>query len=161
MDFQKAKPILVIATLIGMGVGLLGFGWNRVRTDRLLDRSSAATEGRVIDSWVHTGSRGGEWPTLVVEYSPAAHDPVTRNFDVNQTTYQTALETRRVTVHYFPGDPRISRVTRFETLPFQILTGLGGVILLAGLFCIVHYMKERSEAGPAGTRKSPVGNPLV
>jgi hypothetical protein len=37
MDFRKAKPILVIATLIGMGVGLLGFGWNRVRTDRLLD----------------------------------------------------------------------------------------------------------------------------
>lgn len=150
MDFQKAKPVLVIATLIGMGVGLLGFGWNRVRTDRLLDQSSAATEGRVIDSWVHTGSRGGEWPTLVVEYSPAAHEPVTRNFDVNQTTYQTALETRKVTVHYFPEHPRISRVTRFETLPFQLLTGLGGAILFAGLFGFVHYMKERSKVGQPG-----------
>ncbi|MGL4401057.1 MAG: hypothetical protein ACRCXD_14400 [Luteolibacter sp.] len=150
MDFQKAKPILVIATLIGMGVGLLGFGWDRVRTDRLLDRSSAATEGRVMDSWVHTGSRGGEWPTLVVEYVPTAHAPITRKFDVNQTTYQTALETRKVTVHYFPEDPRISRVTRFETLPFQLLTGLGGAILLAGFFCFVHYMKKRSKVGPGG-----------
>jgi hypothetical protein len=141
MDLQKFKAVLIIATLIGMGIGLLGFGWNRVRTDRLLDQSSAATEGRVVDSWVHKGSRGGEWPTLVVEYSPAAHEPITRNLAVDRSTYQTALETRKVVVNYWPKDPRISRVTRFETLPFQLLIGLGGIILLAGLFCLQRYIR--------------------
>jgi hypothetical protein len=135
-----------------MGVGLTVFGWNRVRTDRLLDRSSAPTEGRVVDSWVHTGSRGGEWPTLVVEYSPAAHEPLTRNFDVDSSTYRTALETRKVTVHHLPEDPRISRVTRFETLPFQLLIGLGGAILFAGIVCLIHFMRKRSKVEPAGSK---------
>ena len=149
MELQKFKAILIITTLIGMGVGLTAFGWNRVRTDRLLDRSSAATEGRVVDSWVYTGSRGGEWPTLVVEYAPPAHEPLTRNFSVDSSTYRTALETRKVTVHHLPGDPRISRVTRFETLPFQLLIGLGGAILFAGVLCLHHFMKKRPQAGLA------------
>lgn len=152
MDLQKFKAVLIIATLIGMGVGLTVFGWNRVRTDRLLDRSSAPTEGRVVDSWVHTGSRGGEWPTLVVEYSPAAHEPLTRNFDVDSSTYRTALETRKVTVHHLPEDPRISRVTRFETLPFQLLIGLGGAILVAGIVGLIHFMRKRSKVEPAGSK---------
>jgi hypothetical protein len=149
MELQKFKAILIITTLIGMGVGLTAYGWNRVRTDRLLDRSSAPTEGRVVDSWVYTGSRGGEWPTLVVEYSPAAHEPLTRNFSVDPSTYRTALETRKVTVHYLPEDPRISRVTRFEALPFQILIGLGAAILFAGILCLFHFMKKPPKAGPA------------
>jgi len=136
------KAVLIIVTLIGMGIGLIIFGWNRVRTDRLLDQDSDTTEGKVIDSWVHTGSRGGEWPTIVVEYSPAGSQPITRNFDVNQSTYQTALDTRKVTVHFWPDDPKISRVVRFETLPFQILIGLGGFILFAGLVCLLHFMKS-------------------
>lgn len=143
MELQKFKVILTVTTLIGMGIGLLGFGWNRVRSDQLLDQSSQQTEGRVIDSWVHKGARGGEWPTLVVKYAPAAHAPITRNFDVDQSTYQTALETRKVVVNYWPEDPQISRVTRFETLPFQLLIGLGGLILLAGLICLWHYLKGR------------------
>ena len=146
MELQKFKAVLIITTLLGMGVGLTAYGWNRVRTDRLLDRSSAATEGRVVDSWVHTGSRGGEWPTLVVEYSPAAHEPLTRNFSVDSSSYRTAMETREVTVHYLPEDPRISRLTRFETLPFQLLIGLGGVILFAGIVCLHHFMKNRPKS---------------
>lgn len=145
MDLQKFKVVLITTTLFGMGIGLAGYGWNKVRTDRLLDERSDTVEGRVVDSWVHTGSRGGEWPTIVVEYSPPAHGPITRNFDINQSTYQTALETRKVTVNYWPEDPRISRVTRFETLPFQLLTGLGGLILLAGLACLPHCLKALSS----------------
>ena len=142
MEPKTFKAVLIIVTLIGMGIGLIIFGWNRVRTDRLLDQDSDTTEGKVIDSWVHTGSRGGEWPTIVVEYSPAGSQPITRNFDVNQSTYQTALDTRKVTVHFWPDDPKISRVVRFETLPFQILIGLGGFILFAGLVCLLHFMKS-------------------
>ncbi len=151
MDLQKFKAVLIIVTLIGMGIGLSGFGWSRVRTDRLLDQSSDATEGRVVDSSVYKGSRGGEWPTLVVEYSPGEHGPITRSFDVDRSTYQTALATGKVRVSYRPEDPRISRITRFETLPFQILTGLGGMILLAGLFCLHRY---RKGAGMGSARKS-------
>lgn len=149
MELQKFKAVLIIITLIGMGVGLTAFGWNRVRTDRLLDRSSAPTEGRVVDSWVHTGSRGGAWPTLVVEYSPPGHESLSRNFSVDTSTYRTSLETRMVTVHYLPEDPRISRVTRFETLPFQLLICLGGAILFAGILCLFHFMKKRPNTGPA------------
>jgi Protein of unknown function (DUF3592) len=146
MDLQKFKAVLITATLLGIGIGLMGFGWNMVRTDGLLDQNSAATEGRVIDSSVYTGSRGGEWPSLVVEYTPTAHAPITRKFAVNQSTYQTALETRKVVVNYWPDDPRIGRVNRFETLPFQLLIGLGAMILLAGLFCLVRYLKWPSKA---------------
>lgn len=149
MDPQKFKAVLITAALLGMGIGLMGFGWNMVRTDGLLDQKSAATEGRVIDSSVYKGSRGGEWPSLVVEYSPTAHEPITRKFDVNRSTYQTALETRKVIVHYWPDDPRISRVNRFETLPYQLLIGLGGMILSAGLFCLIRFLKWPSKAGPA------------
>lgn len=141
MDLQKFKAVLITTTLLGMGIGLMIFGWSRVRADRLLDQSSIATEGRVVDSRVYKGSRGGEWPTLVVEYSPEAHGPITRDFDVDKSTYQTALETGKVMVSYWPGDPKIGRVTRFETLPFQLLIGLGGIILLAGLICLHHYRK--------------------
>lgn len=149
MDPRNFKAWLVIITLIGMGAGLTAYSWNRVRTDRLLDRSSAATEGRVVDSWVYTGSRGGKWPTLVVEYAPPAHEPLTRDFSVDSSTYRSALETGKVTVHHLPEDPRISRVTRFETLPFQILIGVGGAILFAGILGLLHFVKQRPQAGPA------------
>ncbi len=142
MESKTFKAVLIIVTLVGMGIGLVIFGWNRVRTDRILDKNSDTIEGRVVDSWVHTGSRGGEWPTIVVKYSPPGNQPITRNFDVNQSTYQTALETRKVTVHYWPDDPNISRIVRFETLPFQILIGLGGFILFAGLVCLLHFMRS-------------------
>lgn len=140
MDLQKFKAVLITTTLLGMGIGLMIFGWSRVRTDRLLDQSSAATEGRVVDSWVYTGSRGGEWPTIVVEYSPPAHEPITRNFNVDKSTYKTALETHKAMVNYWPEDPRISRVIRYETLPYQLVIGLGGIVLFAGLICFMHFM---------------------
>jgi hypothetical protein len=83
-----------------------------------------------------------------VEYSPTSHKPITRKFAVNRSTYQTALETRKVIVNYWPDDPQISRVDRFETLPYQLLIGLGGMILNAGLFCLMRYLKEPPKAGP-------------
>lgn len=150
MFFQHTKPVLITATLIGIGIWLLGFGWTRVRADRLLDQRSATTEGRVTDGWISTGSRGGKWSTLVVEYVPPLHAPITRNFDVNATTYETGLATRKVTVTYLPEDPRISRVTRFETLPFQLLIGLGAAILLSGFFCLWHFLKSLSKSTSAG-----------
>lgn len=149
MEVQKLKAILITVTLIGIGIGLSVFGWSRVRTDRLLDQSSVATEGRVVDSRVYKGSRGGQWPTLVVEYTPAGQAAITRDFDVDSSTYQKALETGKVTVSYWPGDPRIGRVTRFTVLPFQLLTGLGVLILLAGLLCL-HHFRKGTGMGPAG-----------
>jgi hypothetical protein len=83
-----------------------------------------------------------------VEYSPTSHKPITRKFAVNRSTYQTALETRKVIVNYWPDDPQISRVDRFETLPYQLLIGLGGMILIAGLFCLMRSLTEPPKAGP-------------
>lgn len=150
--FQYAKPALVTATLLGLGVWLLGFGWTRVRTDRLLDQRSAVTEGRVIEGSTRSGLRGGQFSSLVVEYTPALHAPITREFDVDGATYKTGLATLKATVTYYPEDPWISRVTRFETLPFQILIGLGGVMLVSGILCLWHFMKMRSELGSADQR---------
>ena len=75
--------------------------------------------------------------------------PLTRNLSVDQSTYRTALETRKVTVHYLPKDPRISRVTRFATLPFQLLIGLGAAILFTGILYLFHFMRKRPKDGPA------------
>jgi hypothetical protein len=145
MDPQRFKAVLITAALVGLGIGLMVFGWKMVRTDGLLDQNSAAIEGRVIDSSVYTGSRGGEWPSLVVEYSPPEHEPITRKFPVGQSTYRAALETRTAMVRYWPDDPRISRVDRFETLPYQLAIGLGGMILFAGLLCLFHFIKGPSK----------------
>jgi len=145
MDPQRFKSVLITATLVGLGIGLMVFGWTTVRADSLLDKNSAAIEGRVIDSSVYTGSRGGEWPSLVVEYSPPEHEPITRKFPVGQSTHQAALQTRTAMVHYWPDDPRISRVDRFETLPYQLAIGLGGMILFAGLLCLFHFRKGPSK----------------
>lgn len=155
MDPQRFKAVLITATLVGLGIGLMVFGWKRVRADGLLDQNSAATEGRVIDSSVYTGSRGGEWPSLVVEYSPPEHEPVTRKFPVSRSIYQAALETGTAMVHYWPDDPRISRVDRFETLPYRLAIGLGGIILFAGLICLFHFMKGPAIKSPAHLRTEP------
>jgi hypothetical protein len=116
-------------------------GWSRAKTDVQLDQRNAVIEGKVVDGFISTGMRGGKWSHLVVEYQPASHPPIRRKFDVNGTTYNSGMETRKATVTYFPEDPQISRVTRFAPLPYQILTWLGGAMALGGLIGLVCILK--------------------
>jgi hypothetical protein len=143
------KALLCISTVLLIGIGLTVFSWNRVRSDQLLDQQSAVIEGKVTEGWVTKGQRGGQWSTLVVEYQPAGHPMIKRKFDADRVTYDTGLETKKVAVTYFPEDPGIARVTRFETMPFQILMGFGGLITLGGLIGLGHFIKTRPRTNPA------------
>lgn len=140
------KAILISTFLLGVGIWLLCLGWNHVQTDQRLEKSSATVEGRVISSSTKRGSRGGQYSALVVEYNPANHPAITKEFDVDSDDYKSAQATGKAKVTYLPEEPQISRVTHFTALPFQILMGLGGLMTLAGLFCFVHALKTRARA---------------
>jgi hypothetical protein len=149
MSMQYLRPYLVIACLTGVGGSLLAFGLNHARTQQLLDQGAAVIEGKVIEASTRALAKGGQSSTLVVEYAPMNSKPITRNFDVDGDTYRAALESGRASVTYLPGRPEISRVTRFAIVPFQILAGFGGLVLLAGLFCLGHLIHTRRKARTA------------
>jgi hypothetical protein len=144
MRFRSLKPLLIATALIGTGFWLASFGWTRVRTDQQLDQDRAVIGGRVVEGATQTLSKGGQYSTLVVEYVPAQRDPITREFEVDRSTYRSALESGTVNVTYLPGDPQVARIVRFATMPYQILIGFGGVVLLSGLWCLGHFLKGES-----------------
>lgn len=143
---QHFKTTLIISFLLGVGIWLLCFGWEYVKTDQRLEKNSAAVEGRVISSSSRRLSKGGQSLTLVVEYAPKDHASITKEFDVDSGDYKSAQASGKTKVTYLPEDPQVSRVTHFAVLPFQILIGLGGLMTLAGLFCFMHALKARTKA---------------
>ena len=140
------KATLISTFLLGVGIWLLCLGWNHVQTDQRLEKSTATVEGRVISSSTKRGSRGGQYSALVVEYKPVDSPAIRKEFDVGSSDYHAAKETGKARVTYLPEDPQVSRVTDFEILPFQILLGLGGLMTLAGLFCLAHLLMKRAKA---------------
>jgi hypothetical protein len=143
------KAFLITSFLLGVGLWLTIFGWSYVQTDQRLKQSSAVVEGRVVSSSTYKLSRGGQSSALVVKYTPPNHPTITKKFDVSSGDYQTAQATGKAKVTYFPEDPQVSRVTEFEILPFQVLIGLGGLMIMAGLFCLLHALK------PTGKTSAP------
>ena len=143
MLVRSFKPLLIISVLAGVGIWLMAFGWSEVNVNQRLDQSSATIEGRVIDANTRELSKGGQSSTLVVEYAPGNQAAITRTFDVDGATYRKALATGRAMVSYLPGDPRVSRVTRFAVMPYQILIGLGAIMLLSGTICLWFFMSRR------------------
>jgi hypothetical protein len=143
------KPVLCITPMLVLGFGLMTFGWDRTKTNLQLDQRNASIEGKVIDGYITTGMRQGQWSHLVVEYQPVNHALIKREFDVDSRTYKEALETGKVTVTYLPDDPQVGRVTRFDPLPFQLLIGIGGLILLCGLICLASFIAARTKTTDA------------
>lgn len=139
---RQSKILLVTCFLLGSSLWLLSFGWGHVQTARRLEQNSTKTEGRVVSSATRPLSKGGQSYSVVVEYLPASHPAITKEFDVDSTDYKAAQDTGKATVTYVPEEPQVSRVTKFAVLPFQVLIGLGGVMLLAGLFCLSHVVKS-------------------
>ena len=136
------KPLLITTSLIGAGLWLIISGWTAVRTDQRLDQSSVVTSGRVVDGETRALAKGGQSSTLVVEYTPAGHDPITREFDVDGRTLRSGLESGTVEVTYLPEDPHVARVVRFDPLPYWVLVGFGAIVLLAGLFCLGLFWRK-------------------
>lgn len=142
MWHQRVSAALTIVVLAGGGLWLLGYGWTQEQTDRRLDQGAAVVEGRVIRSSTQRLSKGGQSSTLVVEYTPVNHPAITREFAVDGDAYRAAQATGRAKVTYVPEEPRISRVTDFARLPFQLLIVLGGVMSLAALAGLVQAWKR-------------------
>ncbi|MCB1889848.1 MAG: hypothetical protein KDH20_19735 [Rhodocyclaceae bacterium] len=141
---SPAVAWLVIAFLLGGGAYLTTSGWDNVYTLHRLEQASSAVEGRVLGKATRALSRGGQSWTLVVEYQPEGHPPLTKTFDVNGSTYRAAVASGVVRVTYHPDDPEVSLITKFAILPFQMLLGLGILMLLAGAFCV--WIVRRPEA---------------
>ena len=138
------RRLLVFGFLTATGGWLSATGWQAVGQCRRLDAESAVVEGRVIDAATRELSKGGQSSTLRVTYHPAGGSAITRDIDVDGTTYRKALETRIVEVSYLPQDPRISRITRFAPLPHGILAGFGAAMVLAGLAGTVFLIVKRT-----------------
>ena len=147
MFLRILRPLLVIGFLTGGGGGLLLWGWKEVRTQQTLDHGAAVVDGRVIDHATRKLSKGGQSWSLVVEYVPEGGEAITAAFDVDGATYRSALESGNASVTYSPQDPEVARVTRFAILPFQMVAGLGGVMLFAGACCIPFAMRTASRKG--------------
>lgn len=139
----RFKQMLVTVTLIGVGAWLLITGWTAVEANRRLDRQAVTVEGRVIDAATEKLSKGGQSSSVTVEYLPGKPPAITRKIDVSGSDYRAALESGTVQVSYLPDDPKVSRITRFAIFPFQFLAGLGGLILLSGLFCLGYFIVKR------------------
>lgn len=133
---QKTPKALVITCLIGGGLWLLASGGAHVLAEQKLRQSSAVVEGRVLGAASHTLSKGGQALELDVEYTPPGHPAITRTFDVDSAGYKAALASGRALVTYCPQAPEVSRVTHFSILPFQLLIGLGCLMLASGLVCL-------------------------
>jgi hypothetical protein len=146
---KNTLVVLIVSSLVGVGLWLLSFGWTRVSTDRKLEQGSAVVVGRVISAAARPLSKGGQSLTLVVEYRPPNHPAITKEFDVDAAAYKAAQAGGQASVTYLPGDPHVSRVTKFAILPYQILIGLGGIMLLSGLFCLVHALTTRTKSLPS------------
>ncbi len=144
------QVILIVISLCGCGVWLLGFGWMQVSAERRLAKMSAEVEGRVIGHSTRPLSKGGRSSTLLIEYMPPNLPPITKEFDVDAADYRSGVATGKAKVTYLPADPQVSRVTHFAVFPFQILVGFGGLMIVAGLFCLVHALiraRSRTSSG--------------
>ena len=156
-SFMRQEPLvafMVVAFLTGGGLFLAVFGWSHLHTIQRLDGSSAVAEGRVVGKATRALSRGGQSSKLVVEYQPAGHAAITKAFDVDGPTYRAAVASGRVRVAYLPADPAVSLITRFAVLPFQILVGFGGLMVLAGLVCVRLVLRANAKpvaGGPSGS----------
>ena len=105
-----------------------------VRSSAVRPRRRAELSNRRLQSRDAPSPRDADYPAI------------TKEFDVGSSDYQAAKETGKARVTYLPEDPQVSRVTDFEILPFQILLGLGGLMTLAGLFCLAHLLMTRAKA---------------
>lgn len=139
----RIKRLLIFITLIGVGSWLLATGWSAVDASRRLDEGAATVEGRVLDAATEELSKGGQSSTVTVEYIPGQAPAIIRKIDVDGTDYRAARASGKVQVSYLPDDPQVCRITRFAILPYQLLAGLGGLILVAGLFCLGHLLVKR------------------
>ncbi len=140
------RPLLILVFLLGAGLWLFSYGWAEVWAAERLDQSAVVVEGRVIGGESHALSKGGQACSLVVAYKPANHATITKTFDVDGETYRATQASGTVKVAYVPEEPQVSRVTSFALLPFQLLMGLGAVMCLAGMFCLI---KVRVRSGKA------------
>lgn len=144
MRHLRLQQFLILVSLLGVGGWLLSWGWSEVRAAERLDQSAAVVEGRVVSGHTQALSKGGQAYSLVVAYQPANHPEITKTFDMDGPTYRAALASGTVKVTYVPEEPQISRITKWALFPFQLLMGLGGLMLLGGI--VVLALKQPPSA---------------
>jgi hypothetical protein len=148
MSQERFAPTLVISFLIGMGLWLSYFCWGHIDTSQRLEQSSVVIEGRVMSNATRSIGKRGQSFTLVVEYLPAKHPAITKEFDVDGSTYTSALASSKAKVTYLPEDPKVSLITPFAAMPYQILLGFAILLLIAGLSLLWYETKAVKNRSP-------------
>lgn len=122
---------LTLLFLTGVGTWLALYGWVEATTYRKLLDHGVPVQARVLEHSNDSYSRRSKSYSLKVEYTLPNQPPVARTFAVDGTAYHNAVETGTTTVRYLRSDPEVCRVGMPAILPYQILCGLGTMMLVA------------------------------
>lgn len=138
------KQWLMVAFLVGDGIGLTAFGWNRLNLLEELAERGMEAKAKVLDHSIGQYSKRSTSYSLTLEFSPDAHPTVTKAMTVDGDTYRSAVKEGVATVRYLPEDPDTCSAEDSALLPYQIVKVFGMILLSAGL--IVSWMVFRPRA---------------
>jgi hypothetical protein len=124
------KAVLTGCFLLLAGGGLAIYGLSYTTLLSALAREGIVAEAKVLGHVQGQYSRRSSHYSLTVEFTPAQGSPVTKTLDVDGSTYRPAVETGRVQMRYLPSNPQRCMAGEMEILPFQIIGGLGCVMIL-------------------------------
>ncbi|MBL9171246.1 MAG: DUF3592 domain-containing protein [Verrucomicrobiales bacterium] len=124
------KAALTGCFLLLVGGGLAFYGLSYTMLISALAREGVVAEAKVLGHEQGQYSRRSSHYSLTVEFTPAQGPVVTKTLDVDGSTYRPAVETGRVQMRYLPNDPERCMAGDMAILPFQIIGGLGCVMVL-------------------------------
>ncbi len=146
----RIKQWLIVGVLIGDGIGLTAFGWNRLNLLEELAERGIEAKAKVLDHSIGQYSKRSTSYSLTLEFSPDAHPTVTKTMTVDGNTYRSAVKNGVATVRYLAEDPDTCSAEKSALLPYQIVKVFGMIMLGAGIVVswIVFRPKCRSTENP-------------
>ncbi len=161
---NRTQCLLIAAFLLVVGGGLAGVGWREISTRQALAQSGLVTLGRVQEQANDQFSRRSSSYRLTVEYTPTNRPAMTKTFAVTSDVYHAALKSRVTEVRYLAADPRVATADDAALLPFQILTTLGGAMVLSAAVLLLWEVRRRAWSrftdGPESLPTNSAGIPL-
>jgi len=141
------KYLLLLFALIG-GPALVVTGFRDYQNSKKLQAGGKEAKGAVVEykETVSGKSRTHHY-YLTVAYSVGNGSGLIRKTTVNRETFEPAVATGTVKVHYLPSDPTVLQAgEKVETKTTSLIVGsllsLGSVI---AIFVMIHQFRQRSS----------------
>jgi len=141
------KYLLLLFALIA-GPTLVVSGFHEYQNSKKLQAQGKATAGKVIDyKETVTGKSRTHHYYLTVDYSPENASPLRTRTSVNQETFERAISTGEVKVHYLPSDPAIIQAgEKVETKATSLIVGsLLSIGALGAIVFMIRQFRQRSS----------------